>query len=159
MYKLTKAVLASNDIVLSHYPSDCKCPEGWMIQENLGCLSGYGDYLICRAKYKAQPDSCIIIGDEHFHEWNEVANHICKLLQNRDIDRIYDYIEDENWIDEIEEFITRDTFYIELIDNAISIEDEKRCALIINYIEERLEMELLGEIINCCIEDYYDSLD
>lgn len=157
MHTLAKALLDAKDITLSNIPSDNEYPEVWVITHNLAYVSNGNDFLICRAQYKSKPDSTIVIG--HSDDWNEIARHIYMLLLNRETDTICDNLEDDNLAKKVSTYIEDDRFFIELINEAVDIDGKKLSILSTNYIDDNETLEMLGEIVDACIEDYIERID
>lgn len=157
MHTLAKALLDAKDITLSNIPSDNEYPEVWVITHNLAYVSNGNDFLICRAQYKSKPDSTIVIG--HYDDWNEIARHIYMLLLNRETDTICDNLEDDNLSRKVSTYIEDDRFFIELINEAVDIDGKKLSILSTNYIDNNETLEMLGEIVDACIEDYIEHID
>lgn len=157
MHTLAKALLNAKDVTLSNIPSDNEYPEVWVITHNLAYVSNGNDFLICRAKYKSEPDCTIIIG--HYDDWNEIARHIYMLLFNKDTDTICDNLTDDDIARKVSTHIGNDTFFIELIPEAVDIDSKKYSILLTNHIDDNEKLEMLGEVIDACIEDYFNNQD
>ncbi len=157
MHTLAKALLDAKDITLSNIPSDNEYPDVWVITHNLAYVSNGNDFLICRAQYKSKPDSTIVIG--HYDDWNEIARHIYMLLLNRETETICDNLEDDNLARKVSTYIEDDRFFIELINKAVDIDGKKLSILSTNYIDDNETLEMLGEIVDACIEDYIERID
>ena len=157
MHTLAKALINSKDITLFNFPNNNEYPEVWVVTHNLAYISNGSEFLICRGKYKSEPDNSIIIG--HYDEWNEIAKHIYMLLVNKDTDAICNNLDEDDIVEKASEYIENKTFFIDLINEAVDVDDKKHSILLTNYIDDNETLEMFGEVVYACIEDFFENKD
>ena len=81
------------------------------------------------------------------------------LLFNKDTDTICDNLTDDDIARKVSTHIGNDTFFIELIPEAVDIDSKKYSILLTNHIDDNEKLEMLGEVIDACIEDYFNNQD